>query len=105
MSDTVNIVELMAEDQHDSPCRWGNIVDHHACYCHHPDGPRKCPIWRMAGESDPSAWHRVGCRLFEARQHGEVTPGPLQPPASGPRTMTVPGRRPAGMRGSLASKG
>lgn len=40
----------------------------HACYCHHPHGYRKCPIWRNHGEHDLSKWHRNekdgGCRYF-----------------------------------------
>ena len=71
----VNLVELIADEQHPSPCKYGNIVDGHACYCHHPDtGVRKCPIWRWHGE-DLAAWHsngdwdsdnwESGCKWFE----------------------------------------
>mgnify|MGYP007089917719 CR=1 FL=1 len=52
----INLVELLDEEQHPSPCRFGNIVDGHACYCHHDNGPRKCPIWRNFGEHDLSKW-------------------------------------------------
>ena len=43
-----NLVELIANDneQEQSPCKWGNIVVGHACYCHHPDGYSKCPQFR-----------------------------------------------------------
>lgn len=56
----INIVEMIAGESHDSPCKFGNIVDGHACYCHHesPDAPRKCPIWRSCGESDMTKWRR-----------------------------------------------
>lgn len=42
-----NLVELMAddEDQEPSPCANGNVVIGHACYCHHPAGPRKCRLY------------------------------------------------------------
>ena len=64
----MNIVELIADEQHPSPCRYGNIVDGHACYCHHPNAYRKCPIWRNHGEHDLSKWNRNeregGCRYF-----------------------------------------
>lgn len=74
----MNLIEMAADDQHDSPCVYGNIVDGHACYCHHPDGPRKCPIWKYYGEHDRERWHDRGnwdnddwdggCRLFEGRE-------------------------------------
>lgn len=54
----MNIVELFADNQHASPCLHGNIVDGHACYCHHPERCRKCPIWRHWGESDLAKWHK-----------------------------------------------
>lgn len=58
----MNIVELMAgeDDQRGSPCKFGNIVEGHACYCHNPSDlmPRKCPIWRSYSVSDPSKWRR-----------------------------------------------
>jgi hypothetical protein len=59
----LNLVELMADEDEclPAPCKWGNIVDGHACYCHKDDwkeGPRKCPIWRNFGTDDPSKWHR-----------------------------------------------
>jgi hypothetical protein len=70
----MNFVELLAEEQHQSPCKYGNIVDGHACYCHHPDSARKCPIWKYYGE-DLTKWHNNGdwdkvdwndgCRFFE----------------------------------------
>lgn len=56
----MNIVELIAadEEQSSSPCKYGTIVECHACYCHHnsEDAPRKCPIWRNYGISDLSKW-------------------------------------------------
>lgn len=71
----MNLVELAADEQHPSPCRFGNIVDGHACYCHHEQGPRKCPVWRSYGEQ-ADKWHNRGdwdkdewnggCRLFRA---------------------------------------
>jgi len=76
--DAMNLVELCDPYQHDSPCRHGNIVNDHACYCHHPQGLRKCPIWRNYGEHDLTKWHAMGdwnadvwdggCKYFEARQ-------------------------------------
>lgn len=63
----MNLVELIADEQRSAPCRFGNIVEGHACYCHHPHGPRKCPIWRALGEH-AEGWHddeqRGGCRFF-----------------------------------------
>jgi len=73
----MNLVEMVEEDQHQSPCRFGNIVDGHSCYCHHDQGPRKCPIWRHYGEQ-PDKWHNHGdwnkedwdggCRFFKRRK-------------------------------------
>jgi len=48
-----NVIELL-DDGEKAPCRFGNIVPGHACYCHNDqwaDGPRKCPIWRNFGVS------------------------------------------------------
>lgn len=58
----INLVEMCSDEQHQSPCANGNIVDGHACYCHmqHDDAPRKCPIWRNFGEGDLSKWHGNG---------------------------------------------
>lgn len=44
----INLVELMVdnEEMEQAPCKFGNIVVGHSCYCHHEDGPRKCPQWR-----------------------------------------------------------
>ncbi len=58
----INLVELISDDTHQSPCAAGVIVDGHACYCHAEDeqAPRKCPIWRNFGESDLSKWHSNG---------------------------------------------
>ena len=71
----MNLVEMIADEQYPSPCKYGNIVRGHACYCHHEMGLRKCPIWRNYGEEDSSKWHNrgdwdkdnwdVGCNLFE----------------------------------------
>jgi hypothetical protein len=62
-----NLVELCADEQYQSPCKYGNIVARHACYCHNddPDTPRKCNIWRSFGE-DKSHWNTSNCRLFDA---------------------------------------
>jgi len=64
-----NLVELCADDdeQEASPCKFGNIVSGHACYCHKDnweDGPRKCPIWRSFG-TEPSKWHQREWPLTE----------------------------------------
>ena len=60
----INLVELTSEDdeQMQAPCKYGNIVIGHACYCHHesPDAPRKCPIWRN-GED----WNKNNCEFYE----------------------------------------
>lgn len=71
----MNLVEMVADEQHESPCQFGNIVDGHACYCHNPkSGVRKCPVWRNFGEDAPDKWHNKGnwnkedwdggCRFF-----------------------------------------
>ena len=63
-----NVVEMIAEEHEHSPCRYGNIVPDHACYCHKDDwkeGPRKCPIWRSWGTSDLSKWHKREWKLVE----------------------------------------
>lgn len=68
-----NLVELMADEQRESPCVHGNIVEHHACYCHAPveETPRKCHIWRSHAE-DITFWRHskeldpdLGCPYFE----------------------------------------
>lgn len=43
-----NVVELIMDAEHQqAPCKFGNIVMDHHCYCHHPSqAPRKCPVWR-----------------------------------------------------------
>jgi len=94
----INIVEMMAgEDEIEPcPCKFGNIVSGHACYCHSEDAhsPRKCPVWRNGwdwkrlpwlpdsphiktwyGENDPRnvyeigpEWPEGGCPLFEASE-------------------------------------
>lgn len=60
----LNLVEQLtdSEDMRMAPCRHGNIVEGHACYCHNSakDAPRKCPIWRNYGKSDLSKWHSDG---------------------------------------------
>lgn len=58
----INLVEMCTANQHDSPCRYGNIVNGHACYCHAPvdETPRKCPIWRNYGENNIEKWHNRG---------------------------------------------
>lgn len=66
----MNMVEIIDENQHPSPCKHGNIVDGHACYCHStsPETPRKCHIWRFHGERDLSKWVKSdwdnGCPFF-----------------------------------------
>ena len=75
-----NFVELMTDEQHDSPCKHGNIVDGHACYCHAPtdETPRKCPIWRDYGEHDLGKWRRgtwdEGACPFFAPNGGDELP-------------------------------
>lgn len=58
-----NIVEAIAselgEEMEQSPCRWGNVVVGHACYCHHQDGPRKCRLY-WGGEAEMTT-----CPMFE----------------------------------------
>jgi hypothetical protein len=77
----MNIVELFADgdEQSVSPCKNGNIVAGHACYCHAEDSqaPRKCPVWRNYGEEDLTKWHTNGdfnkddwgggCQWFEPK--------------------------------------
>lgn len=74
----MNLVELIDDDQHEAPCKHGNIVSGHACYCHHdsPRAHRKCPIWRNYGEHDLTKWKRGtwdegACPLFSP--NGEVS--------------------------------
>lgn len=54
-----NLVEK--DDQEPAPCKYGNIVDKHACYCHHPEAYRKCPQWR---NNEP--WEE--CEYYEERE-------------------------------------
>lgn len=74
----INLVEVIADDQYPSPCKYGNIVDGHACYCHQPDiDVRKCPIWRNYGV-EKKKWHNKGdwdkedwnggCKYFEVKK-------------------------------------
>lgn len=51
-----NFVEAVADEQVPAPCVHGNIVVDHACYCHHEQGPRKCPIWRNYTLCEPDKW-------------------------------------------------
>lgn len=69
----MNITELLDNEQHASPCKFGNIVDGHACYCCHVKGPRKCPIWRDFGEHDLSKWYKGGCQFFKANNEDSQT--------------------------------
>lgn len=61
----MNFVELLADEnqKEPSPCEYGQIVIGHACYCHHINGPRKCPIWRHKQE-----WNIINCELFKPPQ-------------------------------------
>lgn len=60
----INLVELLAEEDeiNQSPCKHGDIVIGHACYCHNksPDAPRKCHVWR-----NDLLWNTESCELFE----------------------------------------
>lgn len=51
-----------------SPCKYGEIIPGHACYCYHEDenAPRKCPIWKWDDE-----WNVSNCNLFEAKENHE----------------------------------
>lgn len=74
-----NIVELAADqdEQKPAPCKWGNIVVGHACYCHKDDwkeGPRKCPVYRNFGDSDLSKWHKREWELVELPMHRPELP-------------------------------
>jgi hypothetical protein len=65
-----NLVEVVADgdEQETAPCKYGNIVVGHACYCHRddwPEGPRKCPVWRYFGTKDLSKWHQREWELVE----------------------------------------
>jgi len=62
----INLVEMLNDvDFTPAPCKHGNIVEEHACYCHSEDAsaPRKCPIWRCGDE-----WKKENCDLFEPPQ-------------------------------------
>jgi len=68
----INLVELIADpDEHKpAPCRWGNIIIGHACYCHNPDTPyRKCGVWSSYGE-EPADWGKDKCEWFEEARDG-----------------------------------
>ena len=64
-----NLVEVFAnaEDMRPAPCRHGNIVEGHACYCHHMDGPYKCPLWFRYTEA-VEYWNKNECRFFEPKE-------------------------------------
>lgn len=52
---SLNIVEMVAdESSFNQPCRFGNLVEGHAVYCHNDawvDSPRKCRrTWYTGGE-------------------------------------------------------
>ena len=63
-----NLVELMADDdeQEPSPCSHGNVVIGHACYCHHPDGPRKCMLYWGGVEEIKT------CEMFQQQEGGDA---------------------------------
>lgn len=64
----LNLLELYAENDTQAPCKHGNIVEDHACYCHDDkwkEGPRKCPVWRNFGISDLSKWYRREWEMIE----------------------------------------
>jgi hypothetical protein len=74
-----NIVEMMADEgeQQEAPCKWGNIVEGHACYCHNDawkEGPRKCPIYRNF-ELDPAKWIQREWEEIELPMHRPELPG------------------------------
>jgi hypothetical protein len=53
-----NFVEALAEEeeQGETPCAWGNLVEGHSVYCHNDDwleGPRKCRRTWYTGGEDP----------------------------------------------------
>ena len=60
----MNLMELFANDDEleQSPCKYGQIVIGHSCYCHHesPNAPRKCFVWRNGDD-----WNKKNCELFE----------------------------------------
>lgn len=63
-----SLVELIADKSSQAPCKFGNIVEDHACYCHADhweEGPRKCPVWSQFGVSDSRKWHRRQWPLHE----------------------------------------
>lgn len=82
-----NLVELMFDGQHPSPCAHGNIVDDHACYCHAPtpNTPRKCPIWRNYGEHDLTKWKRGTWKNGNCPYFKKPTARPAPPAAHGGR--------------------
>jgi len=64
----INLVEMIAEpnENQPAPCRHGNIIMGHACYCHNAEAPyRKCPIWRHFGTSDLAEWNTENCEWFQ----------------------------------------
>lgn len=57
----INLVEMIADESEPAPCKWGNIVPGHACYCHNDDATyRKCPIWNRG-----MVWNKLSCEWFE----------------------------------------
>jgi len=62
----LNLVEMVSgeEEQEEAPCKFGNIITDHACYCHNPkSGYGKCPIWRNGEE-----WNKENCPVFSKRK-------------------------------------
>ena len=48
-----------------NPCRFGDQCEGHACYCNHPDGPRKCrKSWYYGGEERDQ-----DCEYYEPNPH------------------------------------
>ena len=73
----INLVEMICDDDESgpSPCRHGNLVYGHACYCHHTaeDAPRKCPIWKYALPWERGEWDDDKCPFFESANSPLVT--------------------------------
>ena len=66
----INLVEMVAGDDEQSfnqKCKYGNLVDGHAVYCHNesPEAPRKCRHTWYYGKNEKGCQDE-DCPLFEA---------------------------------------
>ena len=65
----INLVETVAGDDEqlsNQKCKYGNLIDGHAVYCHNknPEAPRKCRYTWYYGENEKGKQDE-DCPLFE----------------------------------------